>query len=681
MRQRLVRSIVLAGVALWLVVPAVLWSAGQLGATTTFGTAVDNFSTTLGASHTASSGTFTLASGAGTTLANRLSNAGYPAISSSHPLRFTVISASAFDANGRVSNTNLVATYQATGLSGDVLSGVTAETGSTDQAFAAGSTLAVYISSRSIYELQTAVNTLESGALQAANNLSDVASASTSRTNLGLDTMATQSAGSVAITGGTAVLTQLTAPTIYGSTSNAGNATIRTTTNANKGDLLLADDGGQVAIGTASPQSGYTTSISCGTSNPLYVVGSGSTTYITLDNSAVNSSTGAARNILFKSANAWRWQLGTTGTAETGSNAGSDWVLNAYNDAGSSLGSALTITRATKAAAFGGTISGNGSGLTSLTAANLSGAVAAANGGTGQSSYTLGDLLYASAGTTITKLAGNTTSTRKFLRQTGTGTVSAAPAWDTLVSGDIPDLSSTYVAYGTAPSARATISTSTSGQSGLSVSSTDTAGVSVSTTSGTGVNVASSSGVAIIASSTTNQVLQANQSGSLAADNGQNCALIERTGTLNGHDYTAPLLQVTDSTTAGGDLVRITKNGSTVYRLDSNGHQVASGASATITAGAAAGTSPTVSINGTDAAGDITVTVGTSPPSTGTLFRINFSSTWTTPRSIVLFPKSSNAAPFTTSLYGGGTSTTGISINTTSAFSAGATYNWYYQIR
>lgn len=57
---------------------------------------------------------------------------------------------------------------------------------------------------------------------------------------------------------------------------------------------------------------------------------------------------------------------------------------------------------------------------------------------------TLGDMIYENATPAPARLAGNTTTTRKFLRQTGTGTISAAPAWDTLVAGDIPDLSATY---------------------------------------------------------------------------------------------------------------------------------------------------------------------------------------------------------------------------------------------
>lgn len=51
---------------------------------------------------------------------------------------------------------------------------------------------------------------------------------------------------------------------------------------------------------------------------------------------------------------------------------------------------------------------------------------------------TLGDTVYEDATPKPVRLPGNTTSTRKFLRQTGTGSVSAAPAWDTLTAGDIP---------------------------------------------------------------------------------------------------------------------------------------------------------------------------------------------------------------------------------------------------
>ncbi len=50
----------------------------------------------------------------------------------------------------------------------------------------------------------------------------------------------------------------------------------------------------------------------------------------------------------------------------------------------------------------------------------------------------LGDLVAADGTPAWAKLGGNTTTTRKFLRQTGTGSVSALPAWDTLLSGDLP---------------------------------------------------------------------------------------------------------------------------------------------------------------------------------------------------------------------------------------------------
>jgi hypothetical protein len=86
--------------------------------------------------------------------------------------------------------------------------------------------------------------------------------------------------------------------------------------------------------------------------------------------------------------------------------------------------------------------------LSSLT---LSTALVATSGGTGQSSYTLGDLLYSSASNTLSKLSGNTTTTKKFLRQTGNGSVSAAPAWDTIVGTDLTAItisgSCSYLSY------------------------------------------------------------------------------------------------------------------------------------------------------------------------------------------------------------------------------------------
>lgn len=86
---------------------------------------------------------------------------------------------------------------------------------------------------------------------------------------------------------------------------------------------------------------------------------------------------------------------------------------------------------------------------TTGTAAGLSSTLAIGSGGTGQvtaaAAYnalspmtTLGDLEYESGASTASRLAGNTSATKNFLTQTGTGSVSAAPAWGTIASGDLP---------------------------------------------------------------------------------------------------------------------------------------------------------------------------------------------------------------------------------------------------
>jgi hypothetical protein len=65
------------------------------------------------------------------------------------------------------------------------------------------------------------------------------------------------------------------------------------------------------------------------------------------------------------------------------------------------------------------------------------GTLSETRGGTAQSTYTLGDTLYASASNTLSKLSGNTTAVKQYLSQTGTGIVSAAPAWATISGSDI----------------------------------------------------------------------------------------------------------------------------------------------------------------------------------------------------------------------------------------------------
>jgi hypothetical protein len=67
----------------------------------------------------------------------------------------------------------------------------------------------------------------------------------------------------------------------------------------------------------------------------------------------------------------------------------------------------------------------------------VSGALPAVNGGTGQSAYAVGDMLYSGTTNTLTTLAGNTTTTKKFLTQTGTGSVSTAPDWGTISGSDV----------------------------------------------------------------------------------------------------------------------------------------------------------------------------------------------------------------------------------------------------
>ncbi len=155
----------------------------------------------------------------------------------------------------------------------------------------------------------------------------------------------------------------------------------------------------------------------------------------------------------------------------TGTNSGTNTGDNAANSSSTFIGTtSVALNRASAALALTGITSIDGSAATlttpraingvnfdgsaaiTITAAGstLSDTVTIAKGGTGQTTAvlgfnalspvtTLGDTIFRDA-TNNVRLAGNITTAKQFLTQTGNGTVSAAPAWAGIVAGDVPTL-------------------------------------------------------------------------------------------------------------------------------------------------------------------------------------------------------------------------------------------------
>ena len=75
------------------------------------------------------------------------------------------------------------------------------------------------------------------------------------------------------------------------------------------------------------------------------------------------------------------------------------------------------------------------------------------------------DIMYSSAANTPTRLGANTTTTKKFLRMTGTGSAGAAPAWDTVTKSDVglSNVENTKLSTWTGTSNITTIGTLSSG--------------------------------------------------------------------------------------------------------------------------------------------------------------------------------------------------------------------------
>jgi hypothetical protein len=147
--------------------------------------------------------------------------------------------------------------------------------------------------------------------------------------------------------------------------------------------------------------------------------GTGQTTAITALNALLPTQTGNENKI-----------LGTDGTNAT-------WISQTSIPVSSVFGRTGTVTSANGDYSFS-QISGNATAAQLPNIQNLNGLLDVSHGGTGLSNLILGDMLYASSADVLSALSGNLSTTRKFLTQTGAGSISAAPAWNTIAPSDLP---------------------------------------------------------------------------------------------------------------------------------------------------------------------------------------------------------------------------------------------------
>lgn len=114
-------------------------------------------------------------------------------------------------------------------------------------------------------------------------------------------------------------------------------------------------------------------------------------------------------------------------------------------------------------------------------------------------------------------------------------------------------------------------------------------------------------------------------------------------------------------------------------------HIIGTSSTPGIVAGTGAGTSPTVSVTGTDLAGKVTVTTGTLPTGTNaTVATITYASSYAYPAGsyVVLYPANAITATLSgvSMVYVNGTTTTFVITSGTTALTAASTYVWNYHV-
>jgi hypothetical protein len=124
---------------------------------TTLYTALNQLATTVGSAYTAASGSLTVASGYGTTIATEITAAGAAAISAGAPVRISVVKA-AHAGDDPIAPANRTI-YSVTGITGDVLTIGAALEGTTDRNYSIGDAVRINLTAGTIADLNARVTT------------------------------------------------------------------------------------------------------------------------------------------------------------------------------------------------------------------------------------------------------------------------------------------------------------------------------------------------------------------------------------------------------------------------------------------------------------------------------------------------------------------------------------------
>lgn len=427
-----------------------------------FASAVNFVRTTLRLPYVPGSGQVFLYRGYGASVNTALTNQGLPSISVSAPLRFMLINAQYYNAQTQqIIDPQFCSIFEATGLSGDNLTGCTVVEGTVDQAFNSGDIFVVQLTAGQINDIQSAVVVLQgsTGAPATATYILQTANSSLTSAQV----LASLSTGLLKVTTTTGVLSTAVAGTDYLAINGNGSGLTNLTAANLVGTVAIANGGtGQTSSATAFNALSPITTLgdliygsAANTSSRL--AGNTTATALYLTQTGTGTVSAAPVWAAISTGDLPTIPVNKGGTGQVTANAGFGALsplstlgdMLYFSTVNARLAGNITATKNFLVQTGNGSISAAPSWGT-IVAGDLPN-IPISGGGTGQVTAsaafnalmpltTLGDTLYASGVNTSARLAGNTSATQKFLAQTGNGSVSAAPSWVTIATSDLPTI-------------------------------------------------------------------------------------------------------------------------------------------------------------------------------------------------------------------------------------------------